>query len=71
MAGGGEAHELLPGYGMAPEARLGRAELSLSELARLGPEQRAEAVRRQPPEVDSTELSEWEAGTTLDVDVDG
>lgn len=65
-----EACELLPGYDMAPEASLGDAEPSLSELARLGPEQRAEAVRRRRPEVDLTELSEWEAGTAIDVDVD-
>jgi Zn-dependent peptidase ImmA (M78 family)/transcriptional regulator with XRE-family HTH domain len=65
-----EARELLPGYDMAPEARLGDAEASLSELARLGSEQRAEAVRRRPPEIDLTELAEWEAGTALDVDVD-
>ncbi len=55
---------------MAPEAKLGDGEFSLSELARLGPEQRAEAVRRRPPEVDLTELSDWEAGTAVDVDVD-
>lgn len=65
-----EAPELLPGYDMTPEARLGDPAFSLSELARLGPERRAEAVRRRPPEVDLTELSEWEAGAALDVDVD-
>lgn len=65
-----EARELLPGYDLTPEATLGDAEFSLSELARLGPEQQAEAVRRRPPEVDLTELAEWEAGTAIDVDVD-
>jgi Zn-dependent peptidase ImmA (M78 family)/transcriptional regulator with XRE-family HTH domain len=65
-----EAREMLPGYDMAPEARLSAAELSLSELARMGAEQRAEAVRRRPPEVDMEELSDWEEGTSGDLDGD-
>ncbi len=63
-----EAREMLPGYDMAPEARLGEAELSLADLARMGSEQRAEAVRRRPPEVDASELAEWDAGTFSDMD---
>lgn len=65
-----EAREMLPGYEMSPEATLGEAELSLSELARMGAEQRVEAVRRRPPEVDVDELSAWEAGTSADLDED-
>ncbi|GAB4333654.1 MAG: XRE family transcriptional regulator [Dehalococcoidia bacterium] len=62
-----EAREMLPGFDMTPEARLGDAELSLSELARLGPEQRSEAIRRRPPEVDMQELSTWELATVADL----
>lgn len=47
---------------------LGEAELSLAELARLGPAQRAEAIRRRPPEVDMDELQLWELGTAADLD---
>lgn len=65
-----EAREMLPGYDLAPEARLGEAELSLNELARLGPEQRAEAIRRRPPEVDMDELQLWQLGTAADLDED-
>jgi Zn-dependent peptidase ImmA (M78 family)/transcriptional regulator with XRE-family HTH domain len=65
-----EAREMLPGYDMAPEARLGDAELSLSDIARMGSEQHAEAVRRRPPVVDVIELSEWEQGTSSDLHKD-
>lgn len=65
-----EAREMLPGYDMTPEARLAGAEPSLAELARLGPEQRAEAIRRRPPEVDMDELELWQLGTAADLDED-
>ncbi len=66
----GEALELLPGYEMAPEAKLSGTEMTLSDLARLSPEQRAEAFRRRPPQVDVDELTEWEVGTAADLDSD-
>ena len=37
---------------------------------RMGPEQQAEAVRRRPPEVDTSELAEWDAGDSVALDED-
>ena len=65
-----EAREMLPGYEWAPEAQLHEAGPSLAELARMGPEQQAEAVRRRPPEVDTSELAEWDADASVALDED-